>query len=125
MKRNLTRIVAALVLCMMTGAIVFAKEKSRVISFGKDFVVGSTEVKAGTYRVTYNDESNELTISDRKTKTVLARATARLEKRAGNPNSIDFRWANDGDKMVLLGLSFPGDSNQIVLSNSVQSASLR
>jgi hypothetical protein len=54
MKKNLSRIAIAFILVAMTGVVALAKEKSRVITFGSDFVVGGTEVKAGTYKVTFN-----------------------------------------------------------------------
>ncbi|HEY0546126.1 MAG TPA: hypothetical protein VGC91_12170 [Pyrinomonadaceae bacterium] len=118
MKKNLTRIVLAFMLCAMTGVVAFAKEKSRVVSFGTDFVVGSTQVKAGTYRVSFDDQTNQLSILDRKTKAVIAKATARLEKRDGSSRAIDMRWATKNNMQVLIGLSFPGDSQNIVVSDT-------
>jgi hypothetical protein len=105
-------------LCAMTGVVAFAKEKSRVVSFGTDFVVGSTQVKAGTYRVSFDDQTNQLSILDRKTKAVIAKATARLEKRDGSSRAIDMRWATKNNMQVLIGLSFPGDSQNIVVSDT-------
>lgn len=119
MKKNVTRIMLAFMLCAMTGVVAFAKEKSRVVSFGTNFVVGGTQVKAGTYRVSFDDQTNQLSILDRKTKTVLAKATARLEKREGSSsNAIDMRWATKDNSQVLIGLSFPGDSQNIVVSET-------
>ena len=117
-KKNLTRIVLAFVLCAMTGVVAFAKEKSRVVSFGSDFVVGGTQVKAGTYRVSFNTETNELSILDKKTKSVIAKATARLEKREGSSNILDMRWATKDNAQVLIGITFPGDSQNIVIHDS-------
>ncbi len=116
MKKNLTRLALVFMLCAMTGLVAFAKEKSRVVSFGSDFVVGSTQVKAGTYRVSFDSQTNQLSILDRKTKAVIATATARLEKRDGNSNAIDMRWATKDNTQVLIGISFPGDSQNIVLN---------
>lgn len=119
MKKNLTRIAFALILCALAGVSVMAKEKSRVVSFGSDFVVGGTEVKAGTYRVSFNDETNELSILDKKTKSVVAKSTARLEKREGDSsNAIDMRWAANGNMQVLIGITFPGENQNIVLNES-------
>ena len=118
MKKNVTRIVLAFMLCAMTGVVAFAKEKSRVVSFGSDFVVGSTQVKAGTYRVSFDDQTNQLSILDRKTKAVIAKATAHLEKRDGSSNAIDMRWATKDNAQVLIGLSFPGESQNIIVSET-------
>lgn len=116
MKKNLSRIAIALILCAMTSVVAMAKEKSRVITFGSNFVVGGTEVKAGTYRVSFNDETNELSILDRKTKTVIAKATARLEDRQASSGSFDMRWSTTGTTQVLIGVTFPGAKQNIVLN---------
>ncbi len=116
MKRNLARIAIAFILCAMTGVVAMAKEKNRVVTFGSDFIVGGTELKAGTYRVSFNDETNEVTILDRKTKSVLAKATARLENREGSNGSFDMRWATKGNTQILIGITFPGAKQNIVLN---------
>lgn len=115
-KKNLTRIALAFILCAMTGVVAMAKDRSRVISFGQNFVVGGTEVKAGTYKVSFNEETNEVSIQDRKTKTVVAKASARLEDRAGSTGSFDMRWATKDNTQVLIGISFPGAKQQIVVN---------
>ncbi|MBC7909001.1 MAG: hypothetical protein H7Y30_00780 [Pyrinomonadaceae bacterium] len=122
MRKTLTSIALAFILCAMTGVVAMAKEKSRVVTFGSDFVVGATEVKAGTYRVSFNDQTNEVSILDRKTKAVIAKATARLEKREGNSNIMDIRWATKGSSQVLIGITFPGDSQNIVVNDGTQVA---
>ena len=116
MKKNLARIAIAFVLCAMTGVVAMAKEKSRVVTFGSDFIVGGTELKAGTYRVSFNDETNQVTILDRKTKTVLARAAARLEDRGSSTGSFDMRWATKGSTQVLIGITFPGAKQNIIVN---------
>jgi hypothetical protein len=118
MKKNLARVAIAFILCAMTGVVAFAKEKSRVVTFGSDFVVGGTEVKAGTYKVTFNDETNEVSILDRKTKSVLAKAAARLEERQNSTGSFDMRWATNGNRQVLIGITFPGARQNIIVNES-------
>lgn len=122
MKKTVTSIALAFILCAMTGVVAMAKEKSRVVSFGSDFVVGTTEVKAGTYKVSFDDQTNELSILDRKTKSVIAKTTARLEKREGSNNVLDMRWAAKGSSQVLIGITFPGDSQNIVVNDGTQVA---
>ncbi len=117
MKKNLARIAVVLMLVATTGIVAFAKEKSRLVSFGVDFVVGSTPVKAGTYRVTFNDETNELSIADKKTRTVIAKVNARLENRAGKSNAMDMRWATKNNSQVLIGITFPGEKQDIVVQD--------
>lgn len=125
MKMNLTRIITALVLCALIGSLAVAKEKSRMIAFSKDFMVGSTQVKAGTYRVSFDEATSELSIYDKKSKTVLAKSPARLEKREGNSAYLEIRWADQTEPLLLRGISFPGDSQRIVLGEGGESAALR
>lgn len=120
--KNLSRIAIAFILVAMTGVVALAKERSRTITFGSDFVVGSTEVKAGTYKVTFNDETNEVSILDRKTKAVIAKAPAKLEERVSSTGSLDMRWANKGDTQVLISITFPGAKQNIVVDGGTQVA---
>lgn len=126
MKRNLTRIALVFVFCAMTGVVAMAKEKSRLVSFGSDFVVGSTQVKAGTYRVSFNAESNELSILDKKTRSLVAKATARIEKRENRSKIFDMRWLTRDNSQVLIGVTFPGESENIVVQDgATQVANVR
>jgi len=115
MKKSLTRIALAIVLCAMTGVVAMAKEKNRLVSFGSDFIVGGTQVKAGTYRVSFNPETNELSILDKKTKSVIAKATANVEKREKRSNIFDMRWVTKENSQVLIGITFPGETQNIVV----------
>src|SRR5215211_4776775 len=74
MKKMMTRFATALLLCVLCAAPAFAKAKSRLLTVGQDFAVGATTVKAGTYIFSVDSESNELTVLDKKTKAVIARA---------------------------------------------------
>ena len=75
-----TSIIVALLVCATAAVTASAKTTSRVITVGQDFNLAGKMVKAGTYRFGYDDVKNELTVSDRKTGEVVARAEARTEK---------------------------------------------
>ena len=99
-------IIAALLVCSAASA-VSAKVTSRVITVGQDFTVAGKTVKAGTYRFGYDDEKNELTVADRKTKEVLARAEARVEasKKGTFPMLL---LEGESSPLTFAGLSFNG-----------------
>ena len=122
MKKNLTRIALIFVVCALTGVAAMAKEKTRLVSFGIDFVVGGTQVKAGTYRISFNEETNELSILDKKTKSVIAKASARAENRDGSSNIFDMRWVTRDNSQVLVGITFPGASQDIVVQEGTAQA---
>ena len=113
MKRFSTVIAAALFVCAVLTATASAKVKSRVVTIGQDFSVAGTTVKAGTYRFSFDDQKNELTVSDRKTKEVLARAEARAEDRqSGDPLPAGVQLVGDSAPRTFASITF--DDKHIV-----------
>lgn len=79
MRRITTSIIVALLICAAAST-ASAKFTSRLITVGQDFRIAGKTVKAGTYRFGFDDVKNELTVAERKTGEVIARAEARAEK---------------------------------------------
>jgi hypothetical protein len=109
MKKITTRIALALLLGLVCAAPSFAKAKSRFITVGQDFSVGGTAVKAGTYRFSFDDQKNELTVTDKKTKQVLARAEARAEARRDGSLGMNVQLVNNGGTQSLASIAFDGE----------------
>ncbi len=118
MKKITTRIAAALLLGLLCVTPAFAKVKSRTISVGQDFVVGGTAVKAGTYRFSFDYRSNELTITDRKSKQGVARAEARAEARGAVPLLMEVRLVDGGDSKTLARVAFDGEKEHYALGGN-------
>ena len=78
MKSIMNRVVVFLLVGVLTGVVALGKGTEREVTFNKSVTVNGTLVKKGTYRVEFNEETNELTI--RKGKKVVATAPARVEK---------------------------------------------
>lgn len=116
MKKITTHIATALLLCVVAVSPVFAKVKSRIITVGQDFAVGGTVIKAGTYRFNFDDEKNEVTVTDRKSKEVLARAEARAETRKGNALGLQLELVDSGSSKTLASISFAGEKQSYVLT---------
>ncbi|MET0625679.1 MAG: hypothetical protein ABW250_22280, partial [Pyrinomonadaceae bacterium] len=116
MKKITTHIATALLLCVVAVSPVFAKVKSRTITVGQDFAVGGTVVKAGTYRFNFDEEKNELTVTDRKTKEVVARSEARAEARKDGMMTMQLELV--GSSKTLASVSFAGEKQYYVLANS-------
>lgn len=118
MKRISTVIATALFACALLTATASAKVKSRVITVGQDFIVAGTTVKAGTYRFSFDDEKNELTVIHKKTKEVVARAEARAEAgEAGLPGGV--KLVGDSAPQSVAGISF-GDQLIRVMGSTAQ-----
>ena len=112
MRRITIRIAAALLALAASAAPAEAKVRSRVLTVGQDFLIAGTTVKAGTYRFSFDDQKNELTVADRKTREVVARAEARAEKWERGSNLLPLHLTGDSAPLSFEGITF--DSKQIV-----------
>ena len=115
MKKLAVHLILALAVCALVGGAAQAKVKSRTITVGQDFVVGDTLVKKGTYKFSFDDKTNELSVVA-KDKTVVARVAARLEKRQQESQGRDIVLAQKGDQQALVSIAFSGASEHIVVA---------
>jgi hypothetical protein len=118
MKKFTTRFATALLLGILCAAPAFAKAKSRMITVGQDFVVGATTVKAGTYLFSVDDATNELTVLNKKTKEVIARAETRTESRGKGPFRLDFQLVDNNGSKTLASIAFDGEKNSYTITSS-------
>src|ERR1044071_3826012 len=109
MKKFAVRLIIALMVCALASSAALAKVKSKTITVGLDFAVGDKLVKRGTYKFSFDDKTNELTILD-KDKTVVAKTAARVEKRQQEATGMDIVLAQKGDRQALVSLDFYGAS---------------
>jgi hypothetical protein len=116
MRKSSIRAALALALCLAAAGAVVAKAKSRMLTFGSDFWVGSTLVKAGTYKVSYDDKTGEVSISDKKE--TLARATVKAESREKSKAGWDVVLAPKGGGLALVSLAFPGDKQNLIVGDA-------
>ncbi|HYE13455.1 MAG TPA: hypothetical protein VD968_03325 [Pyrinomonadaceae bacterium] len=122
MRSSIVSIALALSLCAASAVAVSAKVKSRTLTVGSDFLVGSTLVKKGTYKLAYDDQTGELTVSD-KQKNVVARATVRAERRAQGKRGWDVTLAPRGGQLALVSLAFPEDKQTLFVGDATASGS--
>jgi hypothetical protein len=113
MKKLTVRIALVLALCATSGSIASAKVKSRSLTFGTDFWVGNTLVKKGTYKIAFDDQTNEISILDKTT--VVAKVPAQVKKREGSTRAWDVALVTVGDRMTLVRLAFPEAGQTLVL----------
>jgi hypothetical protein len=114
MNKFAVRMIIALVVCALAGTAAQARVKSKTVTVGVDFVVGNTLVKKGTYKWSFNTETNELTILA-KDKTVAAKTVAHLEKRQKTAAGTDIVLAEKGGSQMLVSIAFHGDNQNIVI----------
>ena len=123
MNKMMTRFATALLLGVLCAAPAFAKAKSRLLTVGQDFIVGATTVKAGTYVFQINDETNELTILNKKTKEVVARAETSVQSRDKGPFKLDLQLVdNSSGSKTLASIAFDGEKNSYTVSGASTAA---
>jgi hypothetical protein len=118
MKKMTTRIATALLLGVLCAAPAFAKAKSRTLTVGQDFVVGATTVKAGTYVFSVDEATKELTVIDRKSKEVIARAQTTAQARGKGPFRLDFQLVDNNGTKTLASIAFDGEKNAYTLADA-------
>jgi hypothetical protein len=119
MKRMTRNFFFALLVLAMAVSLAPAKQQSKDVTFDKDVMVGSTLVKNGTYRVTFDDQTGELTIS--KDKQTIAKTSARLEKTQGGRYTSVYSTRAEGDANLLLRINMGKGYHAVIGSNTVQS----
>ena len=118
MRKHSVYAALALALCLASAGAAAAKTKSKTLTFGTDFYVGATLVKAGTYKIVYDDKTGEVTIADKAGKTTVASATVKVEQREKSKAGWDVVLAPKAGGVSLVSLSFPGDRQNLVVGDS-------
>ena len=112
MKKISMHIALALLVCVVSAASASAKVKGRIFTVGQDFVVAGTTVKAGTYEFRFDDVKHELTVVDRKTREVIARADARAEAWGQGSASLGLQLDGGAAPLAMSGIAY--DKTQVV-----------
>jgi hypothetical protein len=120
MKTFLKSTFAALMICALASISIAAGAKDKVrtesVTFTSDTMVNGTLVKAGDYQMKFNEQSGELSIlKDGKVK---AKTTAQLQERSDKARSNSVRTLSKGSVAELIGFSFGGSKQDVVVSAS-------
>ena len=113
MKKITTRIMIALALCALMSALALAKGKSEMVTIPQDVVINGTLVKRGDYKLKFDEQTGELLLL--KGKKVVARTTARLEKRDDKAQRTEFTTLQEGEARILRSITFRGDRESLVI----------
>ncbi|HEY0319816.1 MAG TPA: hypothetical protein VGC66_02475 [Pyrinomonadaceae bacterium] len=113
MRKTVNRLMMLLALCALVSALGFAKGKSEEVTLPQDVIINGTLVKKGDYKLKFDEQTGELLFL--KGKKVVARATARLEKREKDAQRTEFGMVQEGDAKALRSITFRGERETIVM----------
>ena len=120
MKGFLKSAVAALAIFTLVTISAFAAGKDKVkkdnVTLASDVTVNGKLVKAGTCQVTFDEQTGELAIlKDGKTK---AKVTVHSTQRSDKARDTVIRTATKGDVAELIGVTFGGSNQDLVVGAS-------
>src|SRR6267378_3726475 len=112
MKYFVRHLSVGLLILMLAGFTAFGKDKTKGawMTFTSDVNVGGSVVKAGEYKVKFNQETNELTVM--KGNKVVAKTMAHLQDRADKAHDTTM-YLKDNQ---LVSIAFSGDRQEVVVS---------
>ena len=114
MKKFFQRTSIALIVCALTAVTALAdKTKSERVTFPDDIMVNGTLVKAGDYEVKFDEKTGEVAIV--KNGKIVAKTSARVEARSDKAKDTSIRTTSAGDKVELIGITFGGSNQNLVL----------
>ncbi len=116
MKHLYKRTVILLIVCAMASLTALATTTSRQVTFTRVVMVNGTPVKAGTYKVKFDDTTGEFTILDGKK--IVAKATARLETLQADTQS-SYSMKTEGESIVLVSIVMDSRSRAIIVNDAV------
>ncbi|HYX27012.1 MAG TPA: hypothetical protein VE863_00490 [Pyrinomonadaceae bacterium] len=121
MKRFITTLFMALLVGALASFSAFAagdkdKVEKKTITFPEDVMVNGTLIKAGDYDVKFDAATNELSII--KNGKVEAKTPAHVEARSDKARNTALRTADKGGTAQLIGVTFGGSSQDVIVGAS-------
>ena len=113
MKSILNRMLALLIIGTFTGVLAFGKILKKEVTIGQPVSVNGTLLKEGTYNVSYDDETSELTI--KKGRKVVVTTQARLDKTNDHASLYTRLDSKDPTQPSTLVSVFLNDGNQATI----------
>jgi len=113
MKHLFKRTVIFLVVCALTSAAAMATTLTREVTFSRALMVNGAPVKAGTYKITFDDQTGQLTVLSGKK--VVAQAPAQLNSLKGGGG---YTTRNVAGSTVLSGVYMGGDNRRTIINDA-------
>ena len=113
MKLLINGLMVACLLVTLAGATAFGNTRKSNIAFSVDTKVNGTLVKKGKYDVVFDDQAGELSIF--KGAKLIAKTSARLEKRDQKARGTQVQTILEGMDQKLVSITFDGSHEDLVV----------
>ncbi|HVG31105.1 MAG TPA: hypothetical protein VM864_15450 [Pyrinomonadaceae bacterium] len=114
MRKQIVRVVTGVFILALACTAALASGKSEQLNFHEDFQLNGTKIEKGTYKVSYDAKSGELSVADKEGK-VVARAKARAEQSEKKNRYTTFTTGTENGAKLLRSVSFAGERQSIVV----------
>jgi hypothetical protein len=121
MKKITTLFMTAIMMVGLSFA-ALADRESETFTFSENFKFNGTLVEKGTYKITFDDQTNELMIRD--TDETLATAKVRIVPADRKARNTSVSFSRIGSDLVFTGVIFDGESQSMVLENTSDSSTV-
>ena len=114
MRKQIVRVVTGVFILALACSAALANGKSEQVKFYEDFQLNGTKLEKGTYKVTYDAKSGELSVAELGGK-VIARAKARTEQSEKKNRYTTFTTGAENGAQLLRSVSFAGERQKVVV----------
>lgn len=116
--KRLLAVLSGMALSLMLSAGASAATVSKTVTLENASQVGSTTLKPGDYKVTYDDSSPNPQVAFHKGKQTVATVPAQIKNLGTKTNSTSLVWNTQGSTPVLQEIHFGGSTQAVVLSEN-------
>ena len=116
MKSIINSVLLIVLLVTLPVAAALGNTRKSNIALSSDTKVNGTLVKKGNYEVVFDDQSGDLSIL--KGAKVIAKATARTEKRSQKARATEVQTILEGMDQKLVSIAFDGSSENVVVNQA-------
>ena len=120
--KKITSILMTVFMMVGLSFAVLAERESETFTFSEDFKFNGTMIEKGTYKITFDDQTNELMIRD--ADDTLATAKVRVVPADRKARNTSVNFSRIGSDLVFTGAIFDGESQTMVLENMSDSSTV-
>jgi len=116
MNRMVSRIMIGLAVILASCAIALADRKADTVTFASNVTLGGATVKAGTYKVQFDDKTNQLSIISGNKAIANAAAHAEQGDRKARATQVETSSKDSNDEVT--AVTFGGENRRIVVDGT-------